>query len=276
MPASERQKKFLIRPRRRAHTLACCQAHHPSVAEPPSALVVVPPPLSSNTAPQPQPTKSQRDLPTPRFAPTALLSCPLERSTPWSENELCGVATLVGGGSNDGEAPHFGLLSVEATMAGGGKAGLVGRRSVLARGEAQEVCCGCRGGFLAPDHVGAATKHRIPVTRHPVTPRGTILRHISGDMLAGGVVKAKSNLSAIKEQMNRACLHNSRRPYSSVLQSWWREVTCTPRRCPRRGGHVRSLAVGSAGSPSRSASSSPASCCPYFFYGIFQATRVAA
>lgn len=76
---------------------------------------------------------------TPCFAPTALLSCPLERSTPWSENELCGVATLVGGGSNDGEAPHFGLLSVEATMAGGGKAGLVGRRSVLNRGEAQEV-----------------------------------------------------------------------------------------------------------------------------------------
>jgi hypothetical protein len=107
---------------------------------------VVPPPLSSNTAPQPQPTKSQRDLPTPRFAPTALLSCPLERSTSWSENELCGVATLVGGGSNDGEAPHFGLLSVEVTMAGGGKAGLVGRRSVLARGEAQEVCRGCRGG----------------------------------------------------------------------------------------------------------------------------------
>jgi hypothetical protein len=54
--------------------------------------------------------------------------------------------SYVGGGSNDGEAPHFGLLSVEATMAGGGKAGLVGRRSVLARGEAQEVCRGCRGG----------------------------------------------------------------------------------------------------------------------------------
>jgi hypothetical protein len=32
--------------------------------------------------------------------------------------------SYVGGGSNDGEAPHFGLLSVEATMAGGGKAGL--------------------------------------------------------------------------------------------------------------------------------------------------------
>lgn len=65
--------------------------------------------------------------------------------------------------SDHGEALDFGLLSVQAAMAEGGKAGLGGLRYAVAGGWAQEVHRHCHGGFWAPDLVRAASKHQMSV-----------------------------------------------------------------------------------------------------------------